>query len=92
MLTADHGLKGIDVFRRERPHVTILDFEMPDIDGIEVLRQIRAIASHSLVIMLTGTAMEARELGMTDFLATRFSLHELSAAQQKKAKRMHVHG
>ncbi len=33
VLTADHGLKGIDVFRRERPHVTILDFEIPDIDG-----------------------------------------------------------
>ena len=30
--TADDGQKGIDVFRRERPHVTILDFEMPEMD------------------------------------------------------------
>jgi phosphoserine phosphatase RsbU/P len=29
VLTADHGQKGVDVFKRERPHVTILDFEMP---------------------------------------------------------------
>ena len=85
VLTADHGQKGIDVFRRERPHVTILDFEMPDIDGLEVLRQIRAIAPHAPVIMLTGAGTEAREkqareLGVTDFLAKGFSLHELGAA------------
>ena len=61
VFTADHGQKGIDVFRRERPHVTILDFEMPDIDGLEVLRQIRAIDPHAPVIMLTGAGTEARE-------------------------------
>jgi DNA-binding response OmpR family regulator len=85
VLTASHGQKGIDVFRRERPHVTILDFEMPDIDGLEVLRQIRAIDPHAPVIMLTGAGTEAREkqareLGVTDFLAKGFSLHEVGAA------------
>ena len=84
VLTADHGQKGIDVFRRERPHVTILDFEMPDIDGLEVLRQIRAIDPNAPVIMLTGAATEAREkqareLGAIGFLAKGFSLHELGA-------------
>jgi DNA-binding response OmpR family regulator len=85
VFTADHGQKGIDVFRRERSHVTILDFEMPDIDGPEVLRQIRAIAPHAPVIMLTGAGMEvrekqARELGVTDFRSKGFSLHELGKA------------
>jgi len=85
VLTASHGQKGIDVFRRERPHVTILDFEMPDMDGLEVLRQIRAIDPHAPVIMLTGAGTEAREkqareLGVTDFLAKGFSLHEVGAA------------
>jgi len=36
-MTASDGLKGIELFRRERPHVTILDFEMPDMDGLAVL-------------------------------------------------------
>jgi DNA-binding response OmpR family regulator len=85
VLTASHGQKGIEVFRRERPHVTILDFEMPDMDGLEVLRQIRAIDPHAPVIMLTGAGTEAREkqareLGVTDFLAKGFSLHEVGAA------------
>ena len=85
VLTADHGQKGINVFRRERPHVTILDLQMPDIDGLAVLRQIRAIDPHAPVIMLTGAGTEAlerqaRELGVTEFLAKGFSLHELGAA------------
>ena len=98
VLTADHGQKGIDVFRRERPHVTILDFEMPDIDGLEVLRQIRAIDPHAPVIMLTGVATEAREkqareLGVTDFLAKGFSLHELGATLDQVLKQPdHVAG
>ncbi len=91
VLTASHGQKGIDVFRRERPHVTILDFEMPDIDGLEVLRQIRAIDPHAPVIMLTGAGTEAREkqarkLGVTDFLAKGFSLHELGATLNQVLK------
>lgn len=85
VFTADHGQKGIDVFRRERPHVTILDFEMPDMDGLAVLRQIREIDPRAPVIMLTGAGTEAREkqareLGVTNFLAKGFSLHEVGAA------------
>lgn len=85
VFTADHGQKGIDVFRRERPHVTILDFEMPDMDGLAVLRQIREIDPSAPVIMLTGAGTEvlekqARELGVANFLAKGFSLHEVGAA------------
>ena len=85
VLTANHGQKGIDMFRKHRPHVTILDFEMPDMDGLAVLREIHAIDPHASVIMLTGVSTEerkkqARELGVTHFLAKGFSLHELGAA------------
>ena len=85
VLTASHGQKGIDVFRRERPHVSILDFEMPDRDRLAVLREIRAVDPPAPVIMLTGAGSEerkkqARELGLTEFLAKAFSLHEPGAA------------
>jgi DNA-binding response OmpR family regulator len=85
VLTASYGQKGIEMFRRERPHVTILDFEMPDMDGLAVLREIRAVDPKAPVIMLTGAGTDerekqARELGVTEFLAKGFSLHELGAA------------
>jgi len=72
--------------------VTILDFEMPDMDGLAVLRQIREIDPHAPVIMLTGAGTEAREkeareLGVTDFLAKGFSLHELGATLTQILKR-----
>ncbi|TLY28517.1 MAG: response regulator [Nitrospirae bacterium] len=85
VLTADHGQKGIDVFRRERPDITILDLKMPNMNGIEALRQIRQINPHAPVIILTAVGTEteeeqARALGVTEFLHKGFSLHELGDA------------
>lgn len=85
VMTANTGQQGIACFRRERPQVTILDFEMPDMDGLAVLRAIREVDSQASVIMLTGAGtderkQQARALGVTEFLAKGFSLHELGAA------------
>jgi len=88
VLLADRGKGGIEVFRRERPQITILDLNMPDIDGISVLKEIRAFDPKASVIMLTGSGTEAlerqaRELGATDFLAKGFSLHALGDALKR---------
>jgi two-component system response regulator (stage 0 sporulation protein F) len=88
VFTAGHGQKGLDVFRRERPDLTILDIELPDMNGIEVLRQIKTVDQSAPVIILTGTGAEslekrARDLGATEFLAKGFSLHELGDALQR---------
>jgi len=85
VITASSGQNGIELFRRERPHGTILDFELPDRDGLAVLREIRAVDPRAPAIMLTGAGtderkQQARELGVTKFLVKRFSLHELGAA------------
>jgi len=84
-MTARDGQQGIELFRRERPQVTMLDFEVPDRDGRAVLREIRAVDPQAPVIMLTSAGSEermkqARKLGLTEFLAKDFSLHELGAA------------
>ena len=85
VMTASYGQKGVELFRRERPHESSLDFEMPDRDGLAVLQEIRAVDPQAPVIMLTGSGTDerkkqARELGVTEFLAKGFSLHELEAA------------
>jgi phosphoserine phosphatase RsbU/P len=51
VITATSGQQGIELLRRERPHVTILDCEM---DGLAVLRDIRAVDLQAPVIMLSG--------------------------------------
>ena len=54
VMTASSGQRGIELFRREQPDVTILDFEMPDMDRLAVLKEIRAVDIQAPVIMLTG--------------------------------------
>jgi two-component system cell cycle response regulator len=42
VLTAPAGEEGLEVARRERPHVILLDVLMPEMDGREVLRRLKA--------------------------------------------------
>lgn len=91
VITANDGRKALQRFRQDRPDVTILDLKLPDINGIEVLRQIRAVDPHTPVIILTGQSQEAaenlaRDLMVTDFLQKGFSLHALGAALKRALK------
>lgn len=79
------GREGIETFRRQRPRFTLLDLHLPDMNGIEVLKQIREIDSQGAVMILTGVASdhlerEARALGVTDFLIKGLSTEVLFEA------------
>lgn len=85
VLTASSGRKGVEVYRRHRPKATILDLNLPDMNGIEVLTEIRTVDPHAPVLIWTGAdteglEREARQRGVTEFLIKGFSLHELGAA------------
>ncbi len=57
-LQADSGNKGVDRAMKEHPDFIILDIQLPDIDGTEVLRQIRASGDISTpIIAMTSYAM-----------------------------------
>jgi DNA-binding response OmpR family regulator len=73
VIVASDGQTAIEMFRRERPDITILDLQMPDLGGIAVLQAIRAIDPAATVMIFTGLGTEAaeaqaRELGVTEFL------------------------
>jgi CheY-like chemotaxis protein len=85
VLTAENGQNGLDVFRQHRPDVTLLDLHMREMNGIDVLEQIRMLDRSARVIMLTGDGGEnlenqARRLGVTDFLRKSISPQALMAA------------
>src|SRR5258705_1025198 len=83
-VTAAHsGGAGIALYRRERFDALILDLMLPDMDGLEVCRQIRADA-RARILMLTarGDAMDrivGLEMGADDYLAKPFEPRELMA-------------
>jgi len=80
---AGTGTSGVAHVRRAQPDAVILDVMMPDIDGFETCRQIRAF-SDVPILMLTGKGEETDrivglELGADDYLPKPFNPRELLA-------------
>jgi DNA-binding NtrC family response regulator len=89
--TATSGREGLALFRQLHPSVTLLDLRMPEMDGLAVLKEIRAHDPRAGVIILGGGATEeqenqARELRVTDFLRKGLSLDILIGAVQRVAQ------
>ena len=83
VLTAGTGEEGLALAEKHRPDLVLLDITMPQMSGIEVLRELRE-RSNVPVIMLTahrGETDKVRglELGADDYVSKPFSLDELSA-------------
>lgn len=54
VLVADGGRKGLELFRRERSDVIVLDLNMPEMEGVAVLHQVRSFKPDQPVSILTG--------------------------------------
>jgi len=80
------GKGAVDLCRRERPDLILLDIMLPDSDGLEICRAIRAHTdlSHIPVIFLTARATETDrivglEIGANDYIVKPFFVRELIA-------------
>jgi DNA-binding response OmpR family regulator len=77
------GRAGLQAVARDDPDLVTLDLNLPDLDGVEVCRQIRRI-SEAYIVMLTGRPDEVDRLvglatGADDYLTKPFSPRELRA-------------
>lgn len=84
VLSASDGEQGLALCLAQRPDVVVLDVLMPALNGIEVLRRLRAAGFDAPVLLLTARDSEADrvaglELGADDYVVKPFSLRELSA-------------
>lgn len=91
VVLADGGRKGLELFRRERPDVIVLDLNMPEMDGVAVLQQVRSLNPDQPVIILTGAGTPEKEqrvhaLGVSEFVEREFSLHRLGDALKRVLK------
>ncbi len=82
---ATSGREGLDLFRSINPKVTLVDLRMPEMDGLTVLKEIRALDPHAAVVILGGGATDAHEnqaraLRATDFIRKGLSLDILVEA------------
>jgi two-component system response regulator VicR len=91
VISAADGRKGIDLVETETPDVVILDVGLPDIDGYQVLKEIRRF-SDVPVLMLTVRGEDTDiakglELGADDYITKPFSHIELIARVQAVLRR-----
>jgi two-component system response regulator AtoC len=85
ILLADSGETGIEIYKNHRPNLVLVDLMLPGIDGIEVLKAIKEIDAHTVVIMITAyeiieKAVESMKLGAYDYLLKPFKISELKAS------------
>jgi two-component system response regulator (stage 0 sporulation protein F) len=63
VITAGDGTEGLKKFNEENPDIVILDIQMPGINGIEVLRQMKMINGNIPVILSSAYQEFKRDLG-----------------------------
>jgi DNA-binding response OmpR family regulator len=97
VLTSAQGEEAVDMFRRERPRLVILDLMLPRVDGLEVCRLIRSEDRRVPILMLTAKNTEVDkivglEMGADDYVTKPFSMKEVLARVKTLIRRTSVDG
>jgi two-component system response regulator RegA len=82
---ASDGAAALALAREESPELAVVDLRMPESDGLDVVRRLKAIDATTNVVVLTGygsiaTALEAVRLGATHYLTKPADADDLIAA------------
>jgi len=88
VLAARGGRDGIDRVRRERIDLVITDLRMPDLDGFDLIRDVKATPRSPHIVMITAfgsieTAIKAVKLGAYDYITKPFEIEELVLVADK---------
>lgn len=90
--SAGDGKRALELFQRDKPDLIILDLMLPEIDGLEVCRQVRR-TSNIPIIMLTARVEDTDkliglELGADDYITKPFSPREVVARVKAVLRRV----
>lgn len=92
---AETGAEGLKKLAESVPHVVFLDIRLPDMDGLEILKRIKAGGYPCSVVMMTAhgsvsLAVEAMRLGAFDFIVKPFSSERLVYTLRNAFERRHL--
>jgi CheY-like chemotaxis protein len=87
---AGNGIEVLESLERQHYGVILMDVQMPEMDGLEAARQIRAQGSNVHIVAMTANAMqgdreECLAAGMDDYVSKPIKVQELVTALQKMA-------
>jgi DNA-binding response OmpR family regulator len=91
VVVATEGEQAVELARRERPELAILDLGLPDVDGIVVCRRIRRFTD-AYIVIVTGRSDEVDKIvglsvGADDYVTKPYSPRELAARVQAMRRR-----
>ncbi|HET9714259.1 MAG TPA: response regulator transcription factor [Pyrinomonadaceae bacterium] len=88
---AADGLAGFEAFTDWHPDLVITDLAMPNVDGLELTRRLRAISQVPIIVLSAKgeekTKVEALDLGADDFVTKPFGIDELLARVRASLRR-----
>lgn len=85
---ATNGIKAIEIYKLEKPDLVTMDITMPDMDGIQAVKEIKAIDPNAKIIMCSAMGQQAMVMdsiksGAKDFIVKPFQPERVLEAVKK---------
>lgn len=85
LILAENGKQGLDAYREHRPEIVLTDIMMPQMNGLEMARQIRAISPETQIACMTAFSetdylIEAIDIGINQFVLKPVEFSRLQVA------------
>jgi two-component system KDP operon response regulator KdpE len=88
---AANGVEGMDALHSWKPDLVITDVSMPEMDGVELCREIRAVSQIPIIVLSVRNQdrvkIEALDAGADDYVTKPFSIQELQARVRAQLRR-----
>lgn len=84
----NNGIKAVELYKKEKPDIVTMDITMPDMDGIEAVKEIKAFDPAAKIIMCSAMGqqtmvMDAIRAGARDFIVKPFQPDRVLEAIRK---------
>lgn len=90
LISAEWGQEGIDLAESESPDLIIVDIGLPDLNGLEIIKQIRLFSQIPIMVLTVESSetmvVQALELGANDYVTKPFRQMELVARAKNLQK------
>ena len=85
---AEDGVRAVELFKKLRPDLTVLDITMPEMNGLEATKKILAIDPSAVIIICSALGqqnliLESIRMGIKDFIVKPFKPERLLSAIRK---------